>query len=70
MELNTVMVRHSMLRGAYVQLKNYLDCVERGYLGVLLPDEQDMVKELKKTTQSMENTLKYYFDTEERMINP
>lgn len=67
--LKTTRVRHSMLLGAYMQLKNYLDCVEHGYLGVLKEPEQEMIKELKRTRISMENVLKYYFDKEESLIN-
>lgn len=69
MDFNTTRVRHSMLLGAYTQLKNYLDCVDHGYLGKLLKDEEDMVKELKKARDSMANMLKFYFDTEERLLN-
>jgi len=58
-----------MLIGAHMQLKNYLDCVEHGYLGTLNEMEQSLVKELKKTRSSMENVLKYYFDKEENLVN-
>lgn len=67
--LNATRVRHSMLLGAYTQLKNYLDCVDRGYLGVLKEEEKEMIKELKKTRLSMEKVLKYYFDKEESLVN-
>lgn len=67
--LNTTRVRHSMLLGAYTQLKNYLDCVDHGYLGVLKEEEKEMIKELKKTRLSMEKVLKYYFDKEESFVN-
>lgn len=66
--LNTTRVRHSMLLGAYTQLKNYLDCIEHGYLGVLKESEKELVKELKKTRKSIENLLKYYFDKEEQLL--
>lgn len=69
MDLQTTRVRHSMLIGAYMQLKNYLECVEHGYLGTLNDSEQSLVKELKKTRASMENMLKYYFDKEENIVN-
>ncbi len=69
MELfNTVRVRHSMLNGAYTQLKNYLDCIDHGYLGVLKDSEVELVKELKKTRLAMETVLKYYFDKEEQLL--
>jgi hypothetical protein len=58
-----------MLIGAYTQLKNYLDCVDHGYLGVLKEEEIEMVKDLKKTRLSMEKVLKYYFDKEESLVN-
>lgn len=67
--LNTTRVRHSMLLGAYTQLKNYLDCVDHGYLGVLKETEVELVKELKRTKLSMEKVLKYYFDKEESLVN-
>ncbi len=67
--LNTTRVRHSMLLGAYTQLKNYLDCIEHGYLGVLKESETELVKELKKTRKSMEHVLKYYYEKEENLLN-
>jgi len=67
--LNTTRVRHSMLIGAYTQLKNYLECVDHGYLGKLREPEEALVKELKKTKESMEKVLKFYFDKEELLIN-
>ena len=67
--LNTTRVRHSMLLGAYTQLKNYLDCVDHGYLGVLKEQEAELIKELKKTRMAMEKVLKYYFDKEESLVN-
>ena len=69
MDLQTTRVRHSMLLGVHMQIKNYLNCVECGYLGKLLNDEQEMMKELKNTKESMEKVLKYYFDTEERLMS-
>jgi hypothetical protein len=68
-ELNTTRVRHSMLIGAYTQLKNYLDCVEQGYLGKLSKTEEDLVKELRKTKEAMNKVLKFYFDNEELLMN-
>ncbi len=67
--LDTIKVRHSMLIGAYTQLKIYLDCVNHGYLGALKENEQELVKELKKTRISMENVLKHYFDKEETLAD-
>jgi hypothetical protein len=69
MDLQTTRVRHSMLIGAHMQLKNYLECVEHGYLGKLNEMEQGLVKELKKTRESMGKVLKYYFDREENIAN-
>jgi hypothetical protein len=69
MDLQTARVRHSMLLGTYMQLKTYLDCIEHGYLGKLLKDEQEMMEDLKKAKESTEKVLKYYFDTEERLMN-
>lgn len=67
--LQTTRVRHSMLLGAYTQLKNYLECVEHGYLGALREPEKELIKELKKARESMETVLKYYFDKEENLLN-
>lgn len=58
-----------MLIGAYTQLKNYLDCIDHGYLGKLREPEEALVKDLKKTKESMEKVLKFYFDKEELLIN-
>jgi hypothetical protein len=69
MDLQTTRVRHSMLSGVHMQLKNYLNCVECGYLGKLLNDEAEMLQNLKKAKESMEEVLKYYFDIEERLLN-
>lgn len=64
--MKTTRVRHSMLLGVYTQLKNYLDCIDRGYLGNLKETEQKLVNELKGTRKSIEKVLKYYFDKEEK----
>lgn len=55
--LGNVRVRHSMLLGVYVQTKNYLECVEHGYLGQMELFEKNLVKELKNNLESMEKVL-------------
>lgn len=68
--LGNVRVRHSMLLGVYVQMKNYLECVEHGYLGQMEKFEETLVKELKNNLDSMEEVLWGYFDKEESIMNP
>jgi len=67
--LGNVRVRHSMLLGAYIQTKNYLDCVERGYLGEMEEFEKNLVEELKKNTILIENVLWDYFDREADILD-
>ena len=47
-DLANIRVRHSMLLGVYVQMKNYLDCIERNYLGAMSSAEQELIDEMKK----------------------
>ena len=69
-QLATTRVRHSMLLAVHMQLRNYLDCADHGYLGTLSPMEQDLMKDLKNTRNSVEKLLKYYFDKEESLAHP
>lgn len=66
--LGNVRVRHSMLLGAYIQMKNYLECVERGYLGDLEDFEKELVQEMKKNVISIEKVLWDYFDKEASIL--
>ncbi len=67
-ELDNVRVRHAMLFGVYVQLKNYLECLNRGYLGDLNDFEKKLSDELKDTLLKVESTCWDYFDKEERIL--
>jgi len=64
MELGNIRVRHAMLLGAYIQTKNYLECIERGYLGDLVDIEKTLIEEMKKTLPAMEKILSDYFNIE------
>ncbi len=68
-ELGNVRVRHSMLMGVYVQMKTYLDCIERHYLGELAPYEVELIEGMKKNMESIEKTLWDYFHKEEKLMN-
>jgi hypothetical protein len=68
-DLASIRVRHSMLSGVYVQIKNYLDCVDRDYLGKMNQSEQTLVDEMKNFNKSMEKMLREYFHKEEKILN-
>lgn len=69
-QLQTTRVRHSMLLAVHMQLRNYLDCVNHGYLGALGEMEKETLKELENARNSVEKLLKYYFDKEESLAHP
>lgn len=67
--LASTRVRHSMLLSMYVPMKNYLECLERGYLGNIEEFEKPLVAELKKNCSSIEKVLWDYFDKEGNILN-
>jgi hypothetical protein len=67
-DLANIRVRHSMLLGVYVQMKNYLDCIERNYLGAMSSAEQELIDEMKKNVIAIEKTLWDYFHKEEKLM--
>lgn len=67
-DLATIRIQHSMLSGVYVQLKNYLDCADRDYLGDL-NKEQDLIEELRHAAKSIEKMLRSYVHKEEKILN-
>jgi len=69
MTLNNVRVRHAMLLGMYGQMKNYVECLERGYLGEVNDYEKKLVDEMKDTLIKIENVCWNYFQKEGKIIN-
>lgn len=66
--LDLVRVRHTMLLGVHNQMKNYLECLERGYLGEMNNKEKEFTDELKQTLLKIENVCWDYFDEEGRIL--
>lgn len=67
-KLDLVRVRHTMLLGVHNQMKNYLECLERGYLGETTNKEKEFTNELKETLLKIENTCWDYFEEEGRIL--
>ena len=63
-KLGIIRVRHSMLLAIYTQTKNYLECIDRNYLGKMKPYEKDLLKIMKNNMAAMGKVLLDYFDTE------
>jgi len=66
--LDLVRVRHTMLLGVHNQMKNYLECLERGYLGNMTEKEKEFTDELKQTMLKIENACWDYFEEEGRIL--
>lgn len=66
--LNNIRVKHIMLLGLYAQMKNYLGCMERGYLGEMSEGEKNLIDELKATLLKIENVCWTYCEEEGRII--
>lgn len=66
--LPNIRARHSMLLSLYVSMKNYLECLERGYLGEISPFEKSLADEMKDTLLKMESACLDYFKEEGRII--
>jgi hypothetical protein len=58
--LGNIRVKHSMLFTTQVQIKNYLQCVDRNYLGEMDETERKLIEDLKKTVNIIENVLNHY----------
>jgi hypothetical protein len=57
-----------MLLGVQSQMKNYIECLERGYLGETTNKEKEFTDELKATLIKIENVCWEYFDEEGRLL--
>jgi hypothetical protein len=57
-----------MLLSLYVSMKNYLECLEHGYMGEISPYEKTLADEMKDTLLKMESTCLDYFKEEGRII--
>jgi len=49
-------------------MKNYLECLERGYLGNMTEKEKEFTDELKQTMLKIENACWDYFEEEGRIL--
>jgi hypothetical protein len=58
--LGNIRVKHSMLFTTQMQIKNYLHCVDRNYLGEMDSTEQKLIEELKKIVTTIDNVLNHY----------
>lgn len=58
--LGNIRVKHSMLFTTHVQIKTYLECIDRNYLGEMDPAEMRLIEELKKVVAKIEHTLDNY----------
>ena len=67
--LDLVRVRHTMLLGVLNQIQNYVDCLERGYLGEITNKEKEFTDELRQTLSKIENICWDYFEEEGRIID-
>lgn len=63
-KLGVIRVRHSMLLAVYTQTKNYLECIDRNYLGETEPYEKTLIEVMRNNMAAMEKVLLDYFDTE------
>jgi len=63
-KLGIIRVRHSMLLAVYTQTKNYLECIDRNYLGEIESYENDLIEVMRNNMAAMEKVLLDYFDTE------
>lgn len=68
MTLDNVRVRHAMLLGVYGQMKNYIECLERGYLGDLNECEKKLTDDMRDTLLKIENACWDYFEEEGRIL--
>lgn len=66
--LSNIRVRHSMLMGLYVQMKNYTECLERGYLGEVSDKEKKLTDNMKDTLLEMDQICWNYFEEEGKII--
>lgn len=60
MTLGNIRVKHSMLLSIHVQMKNYLECINRNYLGEMDATEKKLIEEIESTIKTMEKTLEHY----------
>lgn len=58
--LGNIRVKHSMLFMTHAQIKTYLECIDRNYLGEMDSDEKKLVDELKKVVAKIQHTLDHY----------
>ncbi len=67
--IDVVRVRHSMLIMVFTQIENYLACMERGYLGEIATEEEELFKKLKTTMNGIEKVLNLYFTEEIELLS-
>lgn len=60
-----------MLICLHIQMKNYLECVTRGYLGEdIAPQEKALIDKFANIPDDIDKALKYYFETERDLMEP
>lgn len=68
-KLDNIRIHHSMLLGLCSQIKNYVNCYERGYLGETTEKEEALYQNILKTRDEIENMLMHYNIMEEKLSN-
>lgn len=67
--LGNIRVKHSMLLSTYVQIKNYLECVDRNYLGEMDTTESQLIETLRRMVDTIEKTLSHYSFKEAEILS-
>lgn len=66
MDINSVRLRYSMLLNLHMQMKNYVNCMNRGYLGELEDFEKKLIDEIDATTLKMKEAFWQYTYKQEK----
>ena len=69
-KLADICLRHSMLICLHTQMYQYINCVSRGYLGEITPEEKVIIDKFNNSMLDVANVLKQYFEKERDLMEP
>ena len=65
-DLTNIRLRHASLIAVHSHIKNYVECLERGYYGKNEDHEKNLIKILRKTLKDIDESLWKYYDEESK----